>query len=279
VTATPTPDLMARLRRHYIDPSKPLTGGVLVPEVGWNGPGGSRRCDAVYIGFTSASGRLMVGHEVKTSRSDWRRELDKVGKADQWHDQCHAWYIVAPDTDVVPPAELPAGWGLLTVNPRSKTRLTVTVKAAVRANHEPSWDAVRSVIARWDTLRADDLYHARRKLQQQLQDKADEQLRQRMADSPRMTTTERRRMDALDALEAVLGIKITEMSWPHGDAVPAREVGAALALVAGLRDLPDQHQLDSAVKQARRAADVLELLNRDARRLRAATRPRDGLTA
>ena len=93
-----TDDLMVRLRRHYIPPG-PLPGGVFIPECGWNGAGldgGRRRCDALYIGFTSKSGRRLIGHEVKATKADWRNEHDKVGKADEWADQCHEWWIVAP---------------------------------------------------------------------------------------------------------------------------------------------------------------------------------------
>lgn len=75
-----TDGLLERLERHYIKPGEPLAGGVFLPEVGING-GGSSRCDAIYVGFTSTSGRMLVGHELKVSRADWRRELDQPGKA------------------------------------------------------------------------------------------------------------------------------------------------------------------------------------------------------
>ena len=75
--------LMETLERHYINPSDDYAGGVFVPECGVNGKfGASSRVDALYVGFTQASGRLLIGHEVKASRSDWLRELSKVGKAD-----------------------------------------------------------------------------------------------------------------------------------------------------------------------------------------------------
>jgi hypothetical protein len=145
--------LLDRLGRHYVKPAK--GGGIFLTEVGtndWNAAG--RRCDAIYVGFTSASGKLLVGHEAKVSRSDWLRELDEPGKADFWHDNCHAWYVVAPDSGVVRPEEVPHGWGLLLPNPRSEVRMDVVVKAAVREDLVPSWTAVRSVMARYDTLRA-----------------------------------------------------------------------------------------------------------------------------
>ena len=50
-------ELLGRLRRHYIEPSRRLPGGIFVPEVGMNGGyGAGRRCDAIYVGFTTTSG-------------------------------------------------------------------------------------------------------------------------------------------------------------------------------------------------------------------------------
>lgn len=87
-------DLLTRLQRHYIKPGEVLPGGVFVPEVGVNG-GVQSRCDAIYVGFTSTSGRQLVGHELKVSRADWQHELDQAGKADFWHDNTHQWYVAA----------------------------------------------------------------------------------------------------------------------------------------------------------------------------------------
>lgn len=150
--------LLGRLRRHYIEPSRRLPGGIFVPEVGMNGGyGAGRRCDAVYVGFTTTSGRQLIGHEIKVSRSDWVAELGrKTGKADAWADQCHQWWLVVSDPAIVREGELPDGWGLMSPG-RSVTRMTIHQPAAAKPGHEPSWDTVRSVFARYDTLRAEAL--------------------------------------------------------------------------------------------------------------------------
>lgn len=156
-----TKELLAVLRGHYIaetDQPGARDGGVFASEVAmngsWGGPG-TRRADALYAGFTSASGRILIGHEIKVSRSDWRNELTKVGKADAWADACHAWYIVAPSTEIVPPEELPDGWRLM-LPPRTSRgrRMKIEVKARVKseAEHTPPWWAVRSFMARLETL-------------------------------------------------------------------------------------------------------------------------------
>lgn len=164
-----TRDLLARLQRHYIKPSEALPGGVFLPECGWNGQGGISQCDALYVGFTSSSGRILIGHELKISRADWLRELAKPGKADDWADQCHEWWLVVSDPAIVHPGELPAGWGLMSPG-RSKTRLLAHVTAERRPrDHRPSWDAVRAIMARQDTLRANAIAAAKQKANQDAQ--------------------------------------------------------------------------------------------------------------
>lgn len=153
-SAATTVELLARLQRHYIDPTRDTPGGVFITEVGSNGSAAiATRCDALYIGFTTASQRILVGHELKVSRSDWLAEIGrKTGKADAWADQCHQWYVVVPDPAIVRDDELPDGWGLMT--PGRGNRMTVHTRATIKTDRTPSWDAVRSIFARYDTLRA-----------------------------------------------------------------------------------------------------------------------------
>lgn len=166
MAAITTPELMARLKRHYIKPGAPLPGGVFLPEVGWNPAGGASGhdggCDAIYVGFTSTRGRILVGHELKISRSDWLAELNKAGKADPWADQCHQWWLVVSAPAIVRAGELPVGWGLMVPGP-SKTQMDVVVQAETKRDHTPSWLAVRSIMARQDTLRSEALQEDRRK--------------------------------------------------------------------------------------------------------------------
>lgn len=231
-----TKQLMDRLQRHYIKPGQPLPGGVFVPEVGWNGGGHLSRVDALFIGFTSASGRLLVGHELKVSRADWRHELDEAGKADPWHDQCHAWYVVAPSTDIVPVEELPDGWGLLTVNPRTTTRLDVKVKARVRLDHTPSWHAVRSIMGRQDTLRATAIDQIRRTADQDARNKIERDAYQ--AAAHRAQTAGRDAVAALAEIEEAFGCSFTD--WRHENRIDPTTFAAAIRLANARRQLTER---------------------------------------
>uniref|UniRef100_A0AAU8GQG9 MmcB-like DNA repair protein n=1 Tax=Mycobacterium phage JustASigh TaxID=3158894 RepID=A0AAU8GQG9_9CAUD len=183
MTESNTAALLALLKRHYIKPGQDLPGGVFLPEVGQNGSwGAGSRCDAIYVGFTSSSGRMLVGHELKVSRADWLNELNKPGKADQWADQCHEWWLVVPNPAIVHEGELPAGWGLMYPG-RSKTRMQVHTPAERKdpRTHQPSWDSVRSIIARHDTLRAETILAARAKATKDAQETINERVERLVA--------------------------------------------------------------------------------------------------
>lgn len=146
-------ELRDRLKRHYIKPGQELAGGTFLPEV--QSPGSCRRCDAVYVGFTRSRGTHIEGHEIKVSRSDWLHELDQIDKAEWWFRHTHRWWLVVPDLTVAKPEELPPGWGMMVVNPRTKVRLDVVVKTELRVA-EIDMELLLEVVKKQDTLRTQD---------------------------------------------------------------------------------------------------------------------------
>lgn len=251
-----TAAIMERLRRHYINPADDLPGGIFLEEVGRNGQHG-RRVDALYVGFTSASGRQLIGHEVKVSRADWRNELAKVGKADTWADDCHAWYVVAPE-GVVPVDELPDGWGLLDDGGRTKTRLRTVVKAKYHPERTPAWDTVRSILARYDTLRARAIEDGRRQAYVDATQRA-EAAAQRGGRGDPITYAQQQRLALLDQLEDALGWKIDTYAWGKDTetTVGVDELAAAVALVRSADKAPSIRLLDQTLRQLRQAAEAL----------------------
>lgn len=210
-----TADLLALLQRHYIKPSAPMPGGVFLPEVGQNGGWGSgSRADAIYVGFTSSSGRILVGHELKISRADWLNELNKPGKADAWADECHEWWLVVNDPAIVHPGELPGDWGLMSPSPRSKTRMTVHTRA-VRKDptvHRPAWNAVRSIMARQDTLRAQAIDNARgdayRAAAAEVNERVEQRIKNELTQAEHNDATVRQLRERLRTVDTALGNQI-----------------------------------------------------------------------
>lgn len=220
--------MLARLERHYIKPGAPLPGGVFLDEVTMGRQGG-RRCDALYAGFTTASGRILIGHEIKVSRSDWLHELAEVGKADAWADQCHAWYVVAPP-GIVKAEELPPDWGLMVPGP-SQTRMKVEKRAAVHQDRQPDWTTVLSILSRSDTLRAGAIERGLREADRKAYEKVDQrvaaEVELRMARQPDAEKLRAR----LAEIEEALGGRVVERTYGDRDDEIAfsdlRAVGAA----------------------------------------------------
>lgn len=219
-----TYDLIQLLKRHYIKPGAPLPGGIFLPEVGWNPAGGlSGRdggCDAIYVGFTSSSGRVLVGHELKVSRADWLNELNKPGKADAWADQCHQWWLVVSDPSIVHEGELPHGWGLMSPG-KSKTRMTVHTKAEHKGReHQPSWLAVRSIMARQDTLRAEAINRARSEARDEAStevgERVEERIRLELSRNEHNDGTIRELRAQLRSVENALGVNLAWKDKPAG---------------------------------------------------------------
>ncbi len=249
-------ELLARLRRHYIKPG-PYPGGIFIPECGINGPGDQSRADALYVGLTSTSGRLLVGHELKVSRSDWLKELDTAGKADFWADNCHAWYVVAPGPQVAPKEEIPEGWGLMYPNPRTTTRMQVIVKAPVHADRTPSWQAMRSIMGRVDTLNTQAAAQVHSEALDDARKQAREEQERRNRADGRLTTAERERLDMLTRLEQFVGGPVKGYVIDGEDGVDVRQLAAALRLV-GAADRMGLRRADQwAVTSLREAAESM----------------------
>lgn len=245
-----TRDLTDRLRRHYIK-DKAMPGGTFVAECGLNnGFGSQRRCDALHVGFTSTSGRILRGHEVKVSRGDWLHELDQLDKASVWADQCHEWYLVTPTADIVHDGELPPGWGHLVPDPRAKVRFKTLVKADRKpAEHNPSWEAMRSVLARLDTLQRQATAAEQRDLDREVEARA--RLIADKTQQGQLSYDQQSRLKSLDDLEERIGLRISH--WTYLDADQPQVSPADL-----LEALTILQQLEQVRSSATAVATALE---------------------
>lgn len=249
--------LLALLQRHYINPKDPEPGGAFLTEVAFNGTWGGSRADALYMGFTSASGRILIGHEVKVSRADWRRELDKHGKADPWADQCHEWWIVAPP-GVVPVEELPQDWGLL--NPptgRKRVRMHVVKPAHGHTDRVPGWDAVRSFTARYDTVRRAELASDLKAVRENMAAKIDAGVARRFADQE---SWNRGRVEAMEerlaGVAAVLGVEDIVDGNSYGNRIGKRDLERLVPYAKALGGI--HQQLDALTNRYRSPLKELE---------------------
>ena len=206
-----TAELNDLLHAHFIRPEDRLNqagaGAVYLTEV--TAPGNSgRRADAVHIGLwqSRGAGRIDVC-ELKVSRADFRRELDKPQKAEAWWPYSTTFCIVSPGVHITPPDELPAGWGLMVPNPRGR-RFKTIVKPAER---EPKLtiDLLMTLLKNTETTRVNDLRRQEQQMREQHYQKVQEVRRERGMVSPKDV----KRLDLLERLEKAMDMELGEYAW------------------------------------------------------------------
>lgn len=73
----------------------------------------SRHADAVAMNLWPSRGLSFHGIEIKASRTDWRKELGNPAKAEEIHQHCDFWWLVAANGVVKDINEIPPGWGFM----------------------------------------------------------------------------------------------------------------------------------------------------------------------
>lgn len=111
-------NLHGKLRERYKNSGEWATAY----EVGDKTGGSRRRCDFMAFNMWPSKGLVLHGHEIKHSRSDWKKELDDPSKSEAISRYCNYWWIVAPK-GIVKLDELPTDWGLMEATEKSALRV------------------------------------------------------------------------------------------------------------------------------------------------------------
>lgn len=219
-----THDLLGALRGHYLKHGGIRQGDVFLTEV--TAPDRVHRADAVHVGLWASRGYTVDVHELKVSRADFQRELDKPAKAEAWWPHSNTFWIVAPDATVAPPELLPPGWGLMI--PGRSRRFKTVVKAEFR-DLKPSTALLAALLVSMET----DLGNALEKQQHALKDKYYRDLETVRRDAAMHGDPEaRERLKHLDKLEEAIGFRLDSYDWD--DRVSTDTLAAAIreAIVA-----------------------------------------------
>lgn len=251
MTAMTTPQLLEALHAHFIKPEDRLSqagaGAVFLTEV--TAPNSTRRADAVHLGLWQSRGAGDIDVcELKTSRSDWRRELDNPAKAEAWWPYSSRFWAVAPSTDVVPPEEVPDGWGLMVPGTRGR-RFKTVVKPAVRTP-ELTMGLLLTLLKNTETTRT----NAMNAVHDQLwgvHHKQQEALRRELAGTA--DPEAKRRLEHLERLEKNLGFRIGTSRWEE-------EVDPALAGRAIADYIRAEVVRENATRRTEQQAGTLERL-------------------
>lgn len=178
-----------------------------------------RSADALAMNTWPSRGLHLHGIEVKVSRSDWRNELKNPQKAEAVARYCDFWWIAAP-TNVVPVAEVPAGWGLIEFDGKRWKH----TKPAPKKDAAPITREFLAPFLRRATEVDDEEVNA-------LVNKRDEERRKRFDEQVAREVEHRTRratetLNAVDEFEKASGLKI--QPWTSGDLGHAVKIAKAL---------------------------------------------------
>lgn len=204
--------------------------------------GEERYADAVAISVWPSRGYSLHGFEIKTSRSDWLRELRNPGKADAIFSYCDRWWLVVPEPKIVELHELPKTWGLLVAKGRGLTTLS---PAPALSPKVPGLPFLASVLRRASQIVVPDakLAEARERGRKEERDGSLVQdLRRRLGEAAK----------AVDEFEAASGVRIS--SWNAG------QVGKAVRAVLNNEHVPalkDLARMRTAAEGIKREIDAV----------------------
>lgn len=103
-------ECLAALGRKYTAPEY-----ALLPQVrDATGYAAKRSADAVVVSLYPSRGLTISGFEIKSSRSDWKRELEQPAKGEAIARFCDHWWVVTGSEKVITDVnEIPSTWGWL----------------------------------------------------------------------------------------------------------------------------------------------------------------------
>lgn len=225
--------LLDALCAHYRKPGEDQDGEILLTEV--TAPRSNRSCDLLRVGMWASRGLGIDVHELKTSRSDWLRELDQPAKADAWWPYCNRFWVVAP-AGVVQAAELPEGWGLLNPPANSRHRRFKTIVKAATKQPNLTVGLLAAIVKRTDNTRV-------REIERLRTDHRNEVFRAVQAERVRreersLPEVMRQQLKAAQQIEAIIGAKLADYGW--GDDLPLDRITAP-DVVTALREYTQNH--------------------------------------
>lgn len=236
-----TADLKAAMTRHWSAPAY-----ALIWEVG-DATGGrhNRNADAVIMGLYPSRGIHLEGVEIKTHRSDWRREMKNPAKAEAVSRYCDMWWVHATP-GVVKEDELPQGWGLREYDGRV---WRTVVKAEMRSPEPVSREFLAALLRRSDQQQE----RVAKEMAQGMLSKEIEDIEKRVAAGIAQRTSRSAAMASIaEEFEAALGMDPAELIRNGEVRIAARMTAAIMKqdlhnpwgglsyLIKSMRDLADR---------------------------------------
>lgn len=248
--------LVAALERRFAPPE-----WVLFREVGnATGMHCRRHADAVAMNLWPSRGMELVGFEIKSSRSDWLREMANPEKAEAVMQYCERWYLVVDGEDVARAEEIPVTWGFL-VLPDGK-KLHQVKEAPLRAAKPIDRGFVASLLRHAHEQRP-----GKAELELARREAADEAFQRGLDSGKAAGKGDSKQLEnlkkTLERFEAASGIHISE----YDDDYRGEELGQMVKLLDSITSAnggrSKMNTLLSSAREAHAAADLIERVARE----------------
>ena len=100
----------------------------------WNGDEEEKRyADGLAFSTFKRSNFEIHAFELKSSRNDWKREMNDPQKSQWFMDKCHRFWAVSTKKNIIKKEELPMSWGLLEID---NNEIHTVVPALLKNNTE-----------------------------------------------------------------------------------------------------------------------------------------------
>ncbi len=194
-----------------------------------------RWADAVAMNLYPSRGLEIHGFELKTSRSDWLRELKNPEKSAPVQRYCDRWWIVAPP-GVIVDGELPPTWGQYEALPAGKLRQIVP---APRLDSEPIGREFIAAMLRRASAVDEDMVRSAVKLEvDRLTEQSEDRVRREI-----QIRTQRYEIlkKAVDEVERISGVKINSLNSDEvGRAVKAVMTAGVMSAFGGIAGVKER---------------------------------------
>lgn len=199
---------------------------VLIAEVSdRSGFSRSRSLDYMLINLWESRGLAITGIELKSSRSDWLRELKQPDKQENHFKYCDYFYLL---TDNVPvfPTEIPINWGHMHITEKGTLKV---VKQAPKLNSLPVDRSLLCAMLRRAADKKGFIHES--EVEDRITERAESLMKQKNTLKELELEKYHNLLQSLKEFEEVVGIGLDEWKSKYRWRMEPKEVGAAIKII------------------------------------------------
>lgn len=220
-----TEELFNKLSKKYPSPQYAFLGQVRNHTGFYNQEeSGTRTADALALGLWPSRGNLLIGFELKISRSDWLHELKNPIKAEGVVKYCDQFFLVVSSEDIYDLSEVPVTWGIMSI--RSGVLKTVREAPVIKA--EPMSRAFLCGFMRKVDENIKGIYIPRVEVEKRIEDSVKQKIESVIERSSYKAGLYDKLVENLEKFEASSGLNLKGMNYEWSN---PEKIGSAVKII------------------------------------------------